>query len=74
VFFAVLNEAVDYGGEERVEFDEVFDLLAGMHDGRVIAAVELGTDLRGGIIGRLADDVHGHLAGESDIFTALFAL
>jgi len=73
VFFAIPDESVDRRGENGVEFDQVFDLLAGMHDGRMVATVELRTDLRGGVVGRLADDVHGDLTGKGDIFVALLA-
>ena len=73
VFFAVSDESVDLRRENGVEFDQVFDLLAGVHDSCVVAAVELRTYLRGGVIGRLPDDVHGDLTSKRDIFVTFLA-
>ncbi len=39
------------------------DLVAGVHDGRVVAAAELLGDLRVAVVGELPEDVHPDLAG-----------
>src|SRR5579884_2405663 len=61
-----VHKALDAGGEVGVLRERAFDPLAGVHDGRVVAAPELLADAGQGRVRQLAGQVHRDLAGEGD--------
>src|SRR5437870_2599077 len=63
---------------DLLEYDAFFrhlgaDLLAGVHDRRVVAPTELLGDLRIAVVGELTEDVHADLAGGDERASAALA-
>ena len=66
LFFKVLNGAADL----VVFLNELADLVAGVHDGRVVAPAEEVADARGRKLGLLPNEIHGDLPGLRDFAVA----
>src|SRR5713101_1225077 len=61
-----VHQACDRAVQFFVRPPQLFDLVDRMQDRGVVLASELAANLRERSGGELLDDIHGHLAGESD--------
>src|SRR5207249_4726973 len=62
----VVHKLLEAGCEVRVLCQRVFDALASVHHGGVVAATELLADAGQRCVGEFTGQVHGNLAGERD--------
>jgi hypothetical protein len=69
-FGELLLDVLDLELKPLVGPDEFFDLVIGMHDGRVVFAPKSRADLTEGVRGQFASQEHRHLPREGHLFGA----